>query len=134
MMMTASMTPHVNSRGFAQPRLTSTMETKGMRPDMAQLNMAFQHSIQQKQLKKAKNMCGYCGKVFQNNSRLERHIRSHTGERPFSCTLCGDRFKQKCHLTVHMKRHHFKCPICAQQFPQKEALIEHVATHTDKKD
>mmetsp|Transcript_8174 Transcript_8174/g.15857 ORF Transcript_8174/g.15857 Transcript_8174/m.15857 type:complete len:259 (-) Transcript_8174:314-1090(-) len=134
MVQATSVTPHVNGGFLQQPRVTGLLETKqGMNPGMMQLGMAFQQSIQQKQMKKAKNTCPYCQKVFQNNSRLERHIRSHTGERPFSCTLCGDRFKQKCHLTVHMKRHHFKCPICSQQFSQKEALIEHVATHTDKK-
>jgi len=114
-----------------QTRPLPSTEMKATPQNMNQLNMAFQQKIQQKR-QKGKNPCPYCEKVFQNNSRLERHIRSHTGERPFTCTLCGDRFKQKCHLTVHVRRHHFKCPICSLQFPHKSALIEHVSTHTDK--
>ena len=39
--------------------------------------------------------CMFCPKQFKSISALNKHIRVHTGSRPFRCYLCGDRFKQK---------------------------------------
>jgi len=44
--------------------------------------------------------CFFCCKYFQNTVHLESHMRNHTGERPFECSLCRQFFKTKGHLTV----------------------------------
>lgn len=36
-----------------------------------------------------KHRCKFCGKGFSSDSALKIHIRSHTGERPFTCNECG---------------------------------------------
>lgn len=46
-----------------------------------------------------KHKCPYCSKLFIRPSELKRHIRVHTGERPFSCSLCPKKYKVKCEFT-----------------------------------
>ncbi|XP_033752949.1 uncharacterized protein LOC117336489 isoform X20 [Pecten maximus] len=45
--------------------------------------------------------CQICGKFFQSMSYLERHMRSHSSERPFTCPDCGRAYKHKFALKKH---------------------------------
>ncbi|XP_035848879.1 zinc finger protein 234-like [Sander lucioperca] len=49
--------------------------------------------------------CSVCNKSFAQSGDLQRHMRTHTGETPFSCSECGQRFKQKSPLISHMTLH-----------------------------
>ena len=56
--------------------------------------------------------CEMCGKDFTTRQILQRHMRIHTGERPYACNHCEKRFTQQAHLSNHMLKHfNFNLPI-----------------------
>ncbi|XP_052001716.1 transcription factor HIVEP2-like [Xyrauchen texanus] len=64
-----------------------------------------QHKKEQKSVKTGKYVCQYCGRACAKPSILKKHIRSHTGERPYPCIPCGFSFKTKSNLYKHRKSH-----------------------------
>ncbi|XP_048059456.1 zinc finger protein 40 isoform X1 [Megalobrama amblycephala] len=59
----------------------------------------------QKPKKQGKYVCEYCKRACAKPSVLLKHIRSHTGERPYPCVTCGFSFKTKSNLYKHKKSH-----------------------------
>ncbi|XP_032870900.1 zinc finger protein 40 isoform X2 [Amblyraja radiata] len=59
----------------------------------------------QKPKKQGKYICEYCNRACAKPSVLQKHIRSHTGERPYPCVTCGFSFKTKSNLYKHKKSH-----------------------------
>ena len=54
-------------------------------------------------------VCSVCRKVFVGRycrSNLMVHMRIHTGETPFACSVCPYRAKRKHHLQLHIQARH----------------------------
>lgn len=60
---------------------------------------------EKKPQKPGKYVCTFCGRPCAKPSVLQKHIRSHTGERPYPCPPCGFSFKTKSNLYKHRKSH-----------------------------
>lgn len=77
--------------------------------------------------------CSHCGKSFKTKSHLQRHILTHTGEKPYHCNRCGSKFNQSSSLrnhiiAIHTKEYPHYCPTCSKGFLMPALLQKHLAT------
>ena len=70
---------------------------------MEQHNPFLFHFSAPQQIKVYK--CRFCGKIFKGLYYVTRHERIHTGEKPYSCDICGRGFAQKGNLKAHKMIH-----------------------------
>jgi uncharacterized Zn-finger protein len=71
-----------------------------------------------------------------SDSRILTYVRTLFENRPFSCPYdnCYYFAKRNDHLEVHMRQHSgelpFECDICKEKFMQKSQLDSHRAKHS----
>ncbi|XP_050722658.1 homeotic protein spalt-major-like isoform X2 [Eriocheir sinensis] len=85
--------------GLFPPPLTTAAMTPGTH-SLPGLNPLFLPNIPGR----GNTTCQLCFKTFACQSALEIHIRSHTKERPFKCSICDRGFSTKQHMLTHKIR------------------------------
>ncbi|KAM6987008.1 zinc finger and BTB domain-containing protein 7C [Aplochiton taeniatus] len=94
----------------------------------------WQLEEERKMKPKASQQCPICNKVIQGAGKLPRHMRTHTGEKPYVCTICEVRFTRQDKLKIHMRKHTgerpYMCLHCNSKFVHNYDLKNHLRIHT----
>lgn len=105
--------------------------------------LLVQQSLQNSLQERSPTQCQYAAKeeVFRalpaimqiSNDDLGDTNQCTMEEKPFSCDMCGKRFKSKfgfrCHVNSHNGLYKFCCDLCGKQYQQRYNLNEHLRTN-----
>lgn len=87
--------------------------------------------------KKSRHACSICSKCFNTPGKLNQHMFSHTGEKPFVCSHCSKAFSSKFklvrHILIHSDLRQYRCTVCDRTFHRKDHLKNHSKVHSPVK-
>ncbi|XP_020502097.1 zinc finger protein 131 [Labrus bergylta] len=101
-------------------------------------------SQNQKPQKKV-HVCEYCKKQFDHFGHFKEHLRKHTGEKPYECPDCHERFARNSTLKCHMaacqngagakkgRKKLYECQVCSSVFNSWDQFKDHLVSHTGDK-
>ena len=80
------------------------------------------------------NICDFCDQQFANDSELVVHKDTHTGDKPYLCTICGSSYAKRKYMRFHKKYYHSLvpqcvCDVCGKMCRTSSQLKLHKMTH-----
>ncbi|KAG2466149.1 gastrula zinc finger protein XlCGF57.1-like [Polypterus senegalus] len=109
---------------------TGATQTEAIKTDRKQVGTEIQIHTGEK-------CCLECGKQFKHKNDLNKHLKFHTGERPYCCSECGKSFSRRSNLQRHRLIHTGDkphcCPECGKSFSCRSELQWHKTIHTGEK-
>jgi hypothetical protein len=79
--------------------------------------------------------CKFCKKLFQRQSELTVHLRTHA--KTYDCNLCSENFRLNKLYQIHMHNHReemkkIECTICGKRYDDDEKFQLHSKAHEGK--
>ncbi|CAG9786911.1 unnamed protein product [Diatraea saccharalis] len=80
--------------------------------------------------------CSVCSKLFTSACSLREHMKTHVVKKDtVPCPLCGRKYQDERYMMRHLRTVHagtrYNCPLCRKSLTSAAGLRHHVITHSD---